>query len=76
MKLSDLKVGDKVWCGGDSGFCQSSTEKITKITTQYHKHTGEPYKVLWIRSRKFSSKHGGALNPPLAYYIQPINGNN
>ena len=71
-KLSDLEVGDKVWCGGDSGFCRSGNEEITKITTKYDEDSGEPYKVIWIGDRKFDGRHGGAMTPPLAYYIRPL----
>lgn len=73
MELKDLKVGDKVYCTGDSGFCDSSTEKIKKVTVQYDEHNGKPYNVIWLSGeRKFDSRDGGAMNPPLAYYIVPL----
>ena len=72
-KLKDLKVGDKVHCTGDSGFCDSSDEKIKKVTVQYDEHTGKAYNVIWLSGgRKFDSRDGGAMNPPLAYYILAI----
>ena len=70
MELKDLKVGDTVYCTGDSGFCDSSNEKIKKVTVQYDEHSGKPYNVIWLSGeREFDSRDGGAMNPPLAYYI-------
>ena len=71
--LSELKVGDIVWCGGDSSFCDDSKEEIKKITTKYDEDSGEPYNVIWLDGdRKFDARHGGAMNSPTAYYIQAI----
>lgn len=73
IKLKDLKVGDKVWCGGDSGFCTDSIEKVKKIEWKFDENNGKKYKVIVLgESRKFDSRDGGAINPPLAYYLVPI----
>jgi hypothetical protein len=70
MNLSTIKVGDIVTCKGDSSFCQSSKEKVIKITIQYDKHTGIPYNVIHLSgNRKFDSRSGSAITPPLAYYV-------
>lgn len=70
--LKDLEVGDSVWCGGDSGFCRDSIEKVADITFQYDAMTGKKYKVIGLSGgRKFDSMDGNAMNPPLMYYIQP-----
>lgn len=72
-KLRALVKGDKVCCTGDSSFCQSSTQKIKKLTVKYDEDTGKPYNVIHLAGdRKFDSRTGYAINPPLAYYILPI----
>lgn len=74
IRLKDLSEGDEVWCGGNSGFCTSSIEKIKKIEFLYDEKTGEKYKVIVIKGkRKFDSRDGRALNPPLAYFVEPFN---
>lgn len=71
--LKDLKIGDDVWCGGDSGFTTNETEKIKNITTKYDENTGEPFNVIWLSgNRKFDSRNGSPINPPWAYYIRSI----
>ncbi|MBK7362632.1 MAG: hypothetical protein IPJ01_10090 [Micavibrio sp.] len=71
IKLVDIKKGDLVYCTGDSGFCDSETEKVTKVTILYDEDNGKPYNVIWLGDRKFDSRNGGAMNPPTAYYIIP-----
>ena len=41
IELKDLEVGDKVWCGGDSGFCQDDIEKVEKIEWKFTKELDE-----------------------------------
>lgn len=73
IALKDLKQGDFVYCTGDSSFCDSSYERVIKVTTQYNEHTGKSYKVIWLSgNRKFDSRTGSAMNSPLAYYIEPV----
>lgn len=70
-RLEDLQVGDKVWCGCDSGFCHDSIKKVKEIKTKFNKNSGKPYKVIVLKGgQEFSSKDGGALTPPTAYYIE------
>jgi hypothetical protein len=70
-RLTELEAGDEVWCGGSSGFCDDSIEKIVKTTQKYDENSGEPYKVIWLSGgRKFDSRDGFALTPPLAYHIE------
>lgn len=70
-ELKDIKKGDFVYCTGDSGFCTSSINLVTKVTTQYNEYDGTPYKVIWTGLSKYDARTGNALNPPLAYYIEP-----
>lgn len=71
-KLEDLKIGDKVYHDGDSGFCHGSVEEILNITTQYEELTGEPYGVIHLRNNmKFDIRSGWAMTTPTAYYIVP-----
>jgi len=71
--LKELVAGDKVWCGGDSSFCHDDIENIVDIKVKYDKNTGEPYNVIILsENRKFDTRNGWALNPPLAYYIKSI----
>lgn len=73
IELKDLEVGNKVWCGGDSGFCYNDIETVEKIQFKFDEDTGEKYKVIVLSGdRKFDSRNGNALNPPLAYYLMPI----
>lgn len=68
--LLDINIGEEVWCGGDSSFCDASIEKVVKISYRYDKKTGEKYKRIHLKGkRKFDARTGMALNPPLAYYI-------
>lgn len=71
-KLKNLNTGDKVWCGGDSGFCHSDIVLVTGTSFKYDENTGEKYKVIHINKSKYDSRTGGALNPPWAYYIKAI----
>ena len=70
IELKNLEVGNKVWCGGDSGFCYSDIEKVKRIEWKFDEDTGEKYKVIILSgSRKFDSRNGGAITPPKAYYL-------
>lgn len=72
IPLKKIKEGDFVYCTGDSGFCTPSTEQVKKITVCYDGKTGKPYNVIWLDGgRKFDARHGGALNSPTAYYLEP-----
>ena len=72
IKLKDLEVNDKVWCGRDSGFCHDSIEKVKKIEYKFDEDNGEKYKVIVLSgSRKFDSRNGGAITSPTAYYLLP-----
>jgi hypothetical protein len=69
-ELKDLEVGDKVWCGGNSGFCHDGIEQVDKIKRKFDKHTGEKYKVIILSGgRKFDSRNGRPMTPPTAYYL-------
>lgn len=71
--LTELVTGDKVWCDGDSSFCDGSTDTIKNIKVKYDENTGEPYNIIILSGdRRFDSRNGNALNPPTAYYITPI----
>lgn len=73
IKLLDLEPGNKVWCCGDSGFCDNGIEKVKKVSFKFDENTGEKYKVIHIAGeRLFDSRNGCPLTPPLAYYIEPI----
>lgn len=73
IQLDKLKEGDFVYCTGDSGFCTDSTEKVTKVSIQYDSKTGKPFSVIRLsEGRKFDARDGGAMNPPFAYYLVPI----
>jgi hypothetical protein len=70
IELKYLEVGNKVWCGGYSGFCYNDIEKVEKIEWKFDKNTGEKYKVIVLScGRKFDSRDGGAITPPTAYYL-------
>ena len=70
IELKDLEVGDKVWCGGDSGFCQDDIEKVEKIEWKFDEDTGKKYKVIILSDgRKFDSRDGRAITSPTAYYL-------
>jgi hypothetical protein len=72
IEIENVKSGDFVYCTGDSGFCHPSNEKVEKVTVQYDETDGKPYNVIWLSGgRKFDARHGGAMNPPTAYYIIP-----
>jgi F0F1-type ATP synthase gamma subunit len=70
-KLKELKIGDSVFCTGDSGFCSYSYEKIKKIEYQYDEKTGKKYKVICLsNNHKFDSRNGLAITEPTGYYIK------
>lgn len=72
-ELKHFEIGEKVWCGGDSGFCHDGIEKIKNISFLFDEKTGEKYKVIHLENnRLFDSRDGGAITTPLAYYIKPI----
>lgn len=64
------KVGDKVNIECLTSMGTGETDKITKITTQFDVHSGDPYKVIWCGNRKFHGETGEALTAPWAYYIE------
>lgn len=71
IELNDLEKGNKVWCGGNSGFCYDSIEKVVGVSYKFDKNTGVKYKVIHLSSeRHFDSRNGQALTPPTAYYLQ------
>lgn len=73
MKLTDLKVNDKVFCDGYTSFCTPTWETVRKITYQFDEKTGEKYKVIWVDGgRKFDSRDGSAMNSPTMYYLTEI----
>lgn len=70
MNLRDIKVGDIVYCVGDSGFCDSSDEKVERIEKRFATFTGKPYNVICLSgNRKFDARNGSAITLPFAYYI-------
>lgn len=70
IQLEDLDVGNKVWCGGDSGFCHNSIENVAEIDWKFDEDTGEKYKVVVLSGgRKYDSRSGNPMTPPLAYYL-------
>ncbi|KAF5065909.1 hypothetical protein DSECCO2_269000 [anaerobic digester metagenome] len=72
IKLKDLEAGNKVWCGGDSGFCYADIEKVKKIEWKFDQDTREKYKVIVLsEGRKFDSRDGWAITSPKAYYLMP-----
>ena len=72
-KLKDLKIGDKVVCDGDSGFCDRSIEKIKDITIQYDKNTGEKYTIIHLDGdQQFDTRNGDCIKGAMAYYIEPF----
>lgn len=72
-QLKDLEIGHAVWCGGDSGFCDSGIEKVENITFKFDDETGEKYKVIHLSNdRLFDSRDGYALTPPTAYYLKIV----
>ena len=76
IDLKDLEKGNKVWCGGDSGFCDDGIEKVKKIEWKFDENTGEKYKVVILsEKRKFDTRDGSAITPPYAYYLMPIDQN-
>lgn len=73
IELKNLEAGNKVWCGGDSGFCHDDIEKVEKVDYKFDKDTGEKYKIIILSDdRKFDSRNGKALTPPTAYYLMAI----
>lgn len=72
IKLKDLEKGDYVWCGGDSGFCNSAARKVSRIMWRFNEKTGEKYKVVVVDGQKFDCRNGKPLEPPTAYRIEPI----
>lgn len=70
IHLKDLEKGNKVWCGGHSGFCHDSITTVSEISYRYNENTGEKYKVIHTSSQKFDSRDGLPLEPPTAYYIK------
>lgn len=74
IELKDLEIGNKVWCGGDSGFCHDDIETVANIEWQFDRKTGEKFKVIILRgNREFDSRSGAAITAPTAYYLLPTN---
>ena len=69
-ELKNLEIGNKVWCGGYSGFCYDDIVEVKKISYKYDENTGEKYKVIHTSSQMFDSRDGSPLEPPTAYYIK------
>jgi hypothetical protein len=68
--LAQLVKGDKVYCDGNSGFCDPSFERVKKTTFQFDEKSGKKYKVIWLSGeRKFDSRDGSPMTPPLAYFL-------
>jgi hypothetical protein len=71
-ELKDLQAGDRVWCGGNSGFCDNGIETVRRIDWKFDEDTGEKYKVIILSGgRKFDSRNGKPITPPTAYFIKP-----
>lgn len=70
--LADIKIGDTVRLDGYTGFCDTSDEIVTNVTTGFDDETGLTFNVIHIGNRRFDSWTGKAMNPPIMYYIEPI----
>jgi hypothetical protein len=74
IELIDLKIGDKVWHGCFSGFCDNSCVSVINV------EKSGSLKIITVlidrfenKSQRFESQSGTALEPPTAYRIMPIN---
>jgi len=66
----DLQIGDMVYCGGCSGFCDEDKEKVEDISFRFDPKNGERYKIIHLsNNRLFDSRNGRAITPPIAYQI-------
>ena len=71
IQLKDLEKGNKVCCGGSSGFCYDSIEEVECVSYKFDENTGDKYKVIHLSSKRhFDSRNGQALTPPTAYYLR------
>lgn len=71
IDLKNIEYGNKVWCGGDSGFCDSDIEVVIDISFKYDENTGCKYKVIHLSGdRLFDSRDGKAVTSPKAYYLK------
>jgi hypothetical protein len=71
IELKNLEIGNKVWCGGESGFCWNRIEEIKEIEWKFDKDTGKKYKIIVLNEgRKFDSRSGRAITSPIAYYLE------
>ncbi len=70
VSFKEAKEGGTVYVTGDSGFCYSSYQKVSEITTKYDEDTGKPYNVLHVNGQRFDGRTGFAIDPPTAYYIK------
>ena len=70
IQLKDLEKGNKVWCGGSSGFCYDDIVEVKDVSYKFDENTGAKYKVIHTSSQKFDSRDGSPLEPPTAYYIK------
>ena len=72
IQLKDINEGDKVFCGGSSGFCHNGVEVVVMTSFKYDENTGEKYKVIHLHdNHQYDSRTGRAMNPPWAYSIRP-----
>jgi hypothetical protein len=69
VSYKEAEVNDKVFCTGDSGFCDPSYEKVSKITQKYDEDTGKPYRIIHYGKQMFDGRDGCAINSPMAYYL-------
>ena len=67
-----LEEGDKVVHTGDYSYCSTKQTTVTRVVQGYDKHSGKPYPIIYIGEWKFDGRTGNAINPPLAYYIVPV----
>lgn len=81
--LKDLGIGDKVYCTGDSGFCDSDTMTIVGIGHNKIYNNKIHKRVIYLEEDEhgvdeensvFDGITGEALTEPTAYYILPIKG--
>jgi len=69
--MKNLKVGDTVNIEGITSLAAGGGKaKVTRITTQYDKNSGKPYRVIWCEDHGFSERTGYAITPPTMYRIE------
>jgi hypothetical protein len=75
IELKNLEIGDKVWRGGDTGFCYNDIEIVTNISYKFDEIFMKIYKVIHLGNSMYDSRTGNAINPPYAYYLKPCKQN-